>query len=79
MRKTSTDLNKSTVARSVKRNQDPWKDRDEYSYQGLTLPNDPIKRFAVNGEIDSRIIRDVVPLEEKQIHYPKRVDNVDSI
>ena len=73
------ELTKSvTVGRSTKRSNDSWKERDEWSYQGINIPSDPAKRFLVNGLVDSRHIKEIVSLNDKEVYFPKKVDNVGS-
>ena len=51
---------------------------NEFVFDGVRISKDPLKRFEINGDIDTRIIKDVIPIDEKEVHFPKKVDEVES-
>lgn len=73
-RKTATTITMSNLMRGSKlsnRSARKTAERDDYSYQGMVLSTDPSKRFLTHGEQDIRIIRDPVPLLDRQVYIPK--------
>jgi hypothetical protein len=50
--------------------------KEESPYKLFKSLYDPKKKFLVNGQEDCRIMKEPIPLIEKEAHYPKKVEEV---